>query len=166
MKNTAINTLGYTGTVTLSQYINGKKRIICQEHNRGNYPLFDFLADCLIGDFEVASLDRPNKIMLLRENEQHELEQASTFIYMLNKPEKTVTEGATSSVKYSFLIPNAMLKNTFSSIGLYNSRTTETDLEHYAAFCNVKDKIKQASSITSALVIDWELNISNKNGDN
>ena len=54
MKNTAINHINYTGIVTLSQYINGKKFLITQKHNAGAHMLFDFLADCLVGNFDLV----------------------------------------------------------------------------------------------------------------
>ena len=69
MKNIATNTLGYTGIVTLSQYINSKKIKIAQVHNEGSYPLFNFLSDCLLGDFSIAALALPNKIMLLKKDD-------------------------------------------------------------------------------------------------
>ena len=60
MKNTAINTLKYTGIVTLSQYIGSKKRQIARMHNEGGDALFRFLANCLAGDFTTAKLTMPN----------------------------------------------------------------------------------------------------------
>ena len=54
IKGIAKSSLEYTGIVNLSQYINGKKFTIAQLHNAGGKPLFEFLADCLVGDFEIA----------------------------------------------------------------------------------------------------------------
>ena len=45
MTNTAVNTLTYTGIVTLSQYIENKKVKIGQTHNKGGAPLFKFLSN-------------------------------------------------------------------------------------------------------------------------
>ena len=64
-KNKAINTFTYTGVVTLSQYIGSKKIQVAQVHNAGGASLFEFLADCLIGDIEIAQTKRPTKIKLI-----------------------------------------------------------------------------------------------------
>ena len=109
MKNTAINTLKYTGIVTLSQYIGAKKVKIAQRHNDGGDALFEFLASGLIGDFAMAKALRPTKIMLLRqtntpENPIYETTDNADFYYLLTRPEKLSSVGL-SKVRYSFLIP-------------------------------------------------------------
>ena len=70
MKSTTINNIGYTGIVTLSQYTNGKQFILAKTHNAGANPLFNFLADCLLGDFSVAAYSLPSKVMLINKVEK------------------------------------------------------------------------------------------------
>jgi hypothetical protein len=164
MKNTATNTLGYTGIVTLSQYINSKKLKIAQMHNEGSYPLFNFLSDCLIGDFAIAELDIPEKIMLLsRDTAGEDYIDVSGFIYLLSKPEK-VYNRSVGTVRYSFIVPKTKLISAeFSHIGLYTRSATEA--MEYAAICEVNfSKLSKLGNIStsSALVVDWELTISNK----
>ena len=174
MKNTAINSLKYTGIVTLSQYIESKKVKIAQVYNAGGYSLFNFLADCLLGDFDIAKINRPTKIMLLEKIEEKDAqgnllsvryESRSGFIYLLNKPEKvySTTKG---TVTYSFIVARDILQgSSFSSIGLYTNATEESDYENYAAVCditNIEAINARTLSASSALVVDWELNISNK----
>ena len=65
MKNTAINTLNYTGIVSLSQCIGNRKIKIAQMHNTGGASLFNFLANCLIGNFTTAKINYPTKIKLI-----------------------------------------------------------------------------------------------------
>lgn len=171
MKNTAINTLEYTGMVTLSQYVNSKKIKLMQVHNEGGNPLFNFISDCLVGDFDVAKVNLPTKIMLLKYTDEIDptgnitgmtIEKKSGFIYLLSKPEK-IYNTSKGIVKYSFMLSRDILESTdFNSIGLYTSNTSELYPENYAAFCKVNIS-KNDISTSSILVVDWELNISNKN---
>ena len=162
MKNTALNQLHYTGIVTLSQYNGEEKLELKKVHNAGGNGLFNFLADCLIGDFDIASMTIPSKIMLLTYNDNKELEKASGFIYKMSKPEKLYTDATgESTVRYSFQITRDVLEGArFDGIGLYTKNTSEIDCQKYAAFCNITHKDINLSA-SSVLVVDWELTISN-----
>jgi hypothetical protein len=48
----------------------------------------------------------------------------------------------------------------FNAIGLYNDAATEQDINDYAAYCTVNVGALNLS-ITSVLLLDWELHISN-----
>ena len=87
--------LAYTGIVTLSQYIGTKKIKLAQMYNKGGDSLFTFISDCLTGDFDIARLNRPTKIMLLNCSKENDdsgntininYESASGFIYLVSKP--------------------------------------------------------------------------------
>ena len=160
------SSIGYTGIVTLSQYTNGKKFNIARVHNVGGKSLFNFLVDCLMGDFELATIDRPIKIILLNVDDEKIISAAENTspIYLLNKPEKIYSEHE-GIVKYSFIIPqeyfaagNASGATRFNAIGLYADSTE--NIEDYAAYCEV-DTSDWEISISSVLVLDWELHISN-----
>lgn len=169
MKNKAINNIEYTGVVTLSQYIGSKKVKLAQYYNSGSYSLFNFFADCLVGDFEVAKLHRPTKIMLLLQDENtKEYKSLSGFIYQTSKTEKVyaTTKGI---VRYSFIIPKDLLSTiraeTISHIGLYaDSARDDLDISDFSAIVPVNfDNEKISLSDYSAILVDWELNISNRN---
>ena len=166
MKSSTANPLKYTGIVTLSQYTGNKKRKIAQMHNTGGNPLFSFFSDCLIGDFESARINRPIKIMLLKQvlsdgaDSEPTYESKSDYIYLTTPAEKvyysTLTEGV---VRYSFVVTREELENTdFNCIGLYTNSTKLSDFRDYAAICSVGN---MNISPSSALLIDWELIISN-----
>ena len=170
MKNTAVNTLSYTGIVTLSRYIGSKKIKIAQVQNAGTYSLFNFFSDCLLGDFDTAKINRPTKIMLLEEkmdeNNEKYYESKSGFSYLISKPEKvySTTEGI---VRYSFVITRDNLEGiTFNNlfIGLYANSASSLDPESFMAIVKIEDddSISQNLTVSSALVVDWELHISNK----
>ncbi len=171
MKNTAINSLKYTGIVTLSQYIGSKKVKIAQVHNEGGNTLFNFFADCLAGDFTLAAANRPNKIALIRPigtldkygNDDFEfLTNSSGFTFVLTAPEKNISK-IESRVVYSFLLEKNKIENindfTNVYLGLYPSYTKDDELGAFSALC----KLDFAKNIVikSALVVDWELIVSN-----
>jgi hypothetical protein len=162
MKNIAINTLKYTGIVTLSQYIGNKKIKVAQMHNNGGSPLFNFLTDCLVGDFENARLNRPTKIKLLSYNtESKAYEAVSGFITLLYPAEKV--DGP--AVRYSFMISKEFIASadfTNLYLGLYTSATT--DVNNFAAICKLN--ISKTSLTNVALLVDWELAISNADSAN
>jgi len=167
MKNRAVNTLKYTGVVTLSQYIGSKKVKIAQIHNTGGNPLFNFLADCLIGDFTVAKASMPSKIMLLKRDESamNGFTSLTDFIHLLTKPEKVYKSetNTTSVARYSFIISKDMLSsiNNFDGfgIGLFTDGASIDEPWNYAAFCELN--LTKNALVNSSLVVDWELSFSN-----
>ena len=134
LKGITKSNIEYTGIVTLSQYTRGKKFTIAKIHNVGGKPLFDFLVDCLMGDFDIASSYRPTKIALLNVDEEKNITAAenTSFIHLLTKPEKVYSEDE-GIVKYSFIIPQDWFAGTnFNAVGLYTSTATTDDIENYA----------------------------------
>ena len=165
MKNIAKNAIGYTGIVTISRYSNNKKIEIAKVHNEGRNPLFDFLADCLVGDYTMASVSIPEKIMLLHATgtgDSQKIASASGFIHWTTPPEK-ITREDKSCARYSFLVPSDRIEGTFNRIGLYTKAATDKtdELGNYAAYCDIHDTDNTGSAASAALIIDWELIISN-----
>lgn len=169
MSGFALNTLGYTGTVQLSQY-NRKteqKRLLAQIHNAGTSNLFNFFTDCLIGAFDSAKRKQPTKIKLLNKDGDT-VESASGFIYLLTPPEKVsnnaelgITSGET--VRFSFIVPSTLVSNSnFNTIGLYSNDVLEHEFTNYSAYCTIQsDAIGVSWDTSSVLAVDWLLNISN-----
>lgn len=173
MNNGALSGLRYTGIVTLSQYINGKKRIIGKIKNTGGLPLFDFFTDCLIGNYETAQFNRPSKIMLLKYSdnaESPELIPVSGFIYMISRPEKVNGSdlfsdffdniGTASVACLSFLVPANAINETFTHIGLYTDSAGLYNINDYAALVPV-DMANTNFTSESVLLLDWYLIVSN-----
>lgn len=163
MKNKLKNGLQYAGTVTLSQYVNGKKILMHTICNSGTNALFRFFADCLLGDFTIASSYRPTKVMLLNQKEKdgvagYDYTSASGFVYMLKQPVKTENSDSVA-VTFSFNIPREYLESqTFNCIGLYADN--ETNPQNVSAYFNY-DTSKLTLSASSVLVVDWKLEIFN-----
>lgn len=167
VKGKTANNIGYTGIVTISQYVKSKKIVLAQSHNEGGVALFNYLASCLAGDFSVAEVTRPSKIMLLNVDDtsgkarQITRARNAEFIPILAKPEQ-VYSAAEGIVRYSFIIPQDALAGTnFNAVGLYTATATYADFEDYAAL-SIINLDRSNLSLSSVLVLDWELHISNK----
>ena len=172
MNNTAVNTLNYTGIVTLSQYIGSKKVQIAQTHNTGSASLFNFLATCLAGDFTIAKLNLPTKIKLLCREEvygEYVYSPITSFIFLRTPPEPSFNAGE-SRVRFSFIIPRDFLESinqvassgSVLGLGLYANSVpdVESETSNFMAFC-VLDELDRSMFINTFLVVDWELIIAN-----
>ena len=169
MKNTAINTLKYTGIVTLSQYIGSKKIRVAQGHNTGGTSLFNFLASCLAGNFSYAETNWPTKIKVLSRTEvvgdenTFNYSSASGFIFLRTAPEILASSSGDCRVRYSFTVPRDIVEylnnNGTLGLGLYTNNAAEDEPDKFAAFCELN--ISNGSLVNSALLVDWELKITN-----
>ena len=170
MRNRAINALNYTGIVTLSQYIGTKKIKLAQVHNTGGSSLFNFLANCLAGEFDVAKANIPTKIRLLNrigDADNYIYSPITSSIFLRTPPEPSFTTGE-SRVKFSFIIPrdfldSASLTSTPDNtlcLGLYANSVSEDNWDNFMAFCEL-DSLGQSILANAYLVVDWELIITN-----
>lgn len=170
MKHVAGNTLAYTGTITLSQYIGSKKTIVARLHNKGGKPLFDFLADCFTGDFTSAKAALPKKIMTYTKTKDEygtEVFKYSSTHYLLSAAKKVSSTENGSAVCYSFSIPYDDIRgldqsNSFKNayIGLYTH--SETDCKNYLAEFSLESLMENATlALNYSVVVDWVLNITN-----
>lgn len=176
MTNKILNSVGYSGKVTLSIQ-EGNKILKTQEfNNSGTSHLFSFFAHCLMGNFDEASLYRPTKIRLLKVNidestgAETSAEDASGLIYLRSRPERIYnpkTQGET--VKLSFMVPRTMISAVgFNRIGLYPHFASIEDIYDYSAYCDLSGnedlgvESYNAWTLSSVLLVDWELTVSNK----
>lgn len=173
MNNIAINTLNYTGIVTLSQYIGNKKIKLAQMHNTGGTSLFNFLANCLAGNFTSAKTNWPTKIKILErtaedENTQnYEYRSVTGFIFLRSAPEVLDNSLGECRVRYSFMIPRDLLESIPSidtlGLGLYTNNAVESEPGNFAAFCAFGPDLLLDSGdlLNASLLVDWELVITN-----
>ncbi len=176
-QNTAINKFNYSGVVKLSVYEDNELISSRKIKNSGTDFLFDFFAYSLMGEFDKAKLYRPTKILLQKiyyDNDgiEEESTPASGFVYLRSKPQlvyKDETESRT--VKLSFVVPRTAISNTeFNRVCLFADCMTYDEQNNYSAFCDLdatEDLMGGTTNISSwslstVLMIDWELTISNK----
>lgn len=168
MKNKAINTLNYSGIVTLSRIDGTKKTKIAQAHNEGKNPLFAFLADCLAGDFH--NVKRPAKIKLLKLERStgednvtiEDYTDITGSIHLLTPPIAEY-DASRSLVRYSFIIPRDYIEGLDDMndlwLGLYTLGTSDSDTADFAACCEID--LDSNIIAGASLAVDWELIISN-----
>lgn len=134
--------LGYRGDVKIATYIGEHLLSTKTYRNKGALPLFQFLANCLAGNFPAAYTLRPYKIKLLKipvtDEENNTIlpdefsrapklltealatansaeVECTDFINMAAAPEIIVQEndkGYTCKVSFSFVFPYARLRRT------------------------------------------------------
>ncbi len=176
MKNIAMNNVNYSGKVKLKLQDEGITLQSQEIDNSGTSNLFTFLAYCLMGEFEEASLYLPTKVRLLKANidaisgEELDVEPSSGYVFLRSPPEriyKPEIDGET--VKLSFMIPRTMIESIgFNRIALYPQFATDTQYYEYSAYCDLSGVEDlgigsyTAWTLSSVLLIDWELTISNK----
>jgi hypothetical protein len=170
MKNTAVNTLNYTGIVTLSQYVGNKKLKLAQAYNTGGESLFEFIAGCFAGNFDNNK--RPTKIKLVRrtqEDDEYKYTSISGFIFVRNVSIESAA--GECRVRYSFMIPRDLVEDltNFSTIGLglYANDTSEQTPDRFAAYCTLATELDLSNKLlaNASLVVDWELIIYNNPGN-
>jgi hypothetical protein len=179
MENIVKNNIGYSGKVKLT-FLDGQHTIKTFEFkNSGTSTLFNFFAYCLMGSFDEAALYRPTKVRLLKVvkealedgygNIESDTMAASGLIYLRSRPEQVVSNLDGQTVKLSFMIPRTMIEEVdFNRIALYPQFAGESDIYEYSAFCDLSGEddldinIYTAWTVSSVLLIDWELTISNK----
>ena len=179
MKNRALNTLNYTGIVTLSQYVGRKKIKIAQMHNTGGTSLFSFLANCLAGDFTAAKAHVPTKIKLLSRKgdatDGYYTYTPLTQYTALRTPPEPSADAGESRVRFSFIIPRDFIDSLSGlnaadetvGLGLFANSVPDKESEagNFMAFCELAN-IDKNSLVNTFLVVDWDLIISNTGTNN
>lgn len=168
MKNIAVNTLAYTGIVTLSQYKGNKKTQVAKIHNTGGSPLFRFLANCIAGDFTNSQAGCPARIRLInRDISDQGYEYTSVSGFIFKQSSKIIVDNlGECRVRYSFMIPRDLLENVTSvetlGLGLYNMQ--DSDPANFVAFCALGTaglELTRTELSHASLLVDWDLIISN-----
>lgn len=138
--------IGYSGSVKLTTLVDNKVVSEKVYKNSGMLPLFTFIGNCLIGNFNSAGRSRPFKIMLLEAsgsasvppNTETTYEDKSNFIEVAMAPELIITNtsiaNSSCQVKFSFIFPVARVfasgANVIALYGLNTSEITEFSAYH------------------------------------
>lgn len=167
-----VNNVAYEGTVHVRVVDNGHTCYSTTLKNRGTGKLFEFLSLCLLGLFTKAKPLVPTKLRLLYNSPTGERQACSSFVSLSKAPTSDV-EGDTAAAVLSFTVPYAYIYSAtengddkpFNQIALYSA--AETDINEMCAYYDIT-AVEAASmnpaswSQTSLLIIDWELQLSNK----
>jgi hypothetical protein len=162
--------LGYTGNVEI-KLVRGKKVIkTIKTHNEGKLPLFNFIANALIGGFDSGGA--PRFIILANGADDSVAERVSTnaIPYSAVSLDSSNTEGNVyASAAFKFLIPfsSISLGTEINIIRLYSQNST-TFGSHIAYFLlPTEDEEGNAieplvSDGKSNILITWTMKITNQ----
>ncbi len=175
-QTTFIDGLGYEGKVTLTLKSNNRILESKTYKNSGTAQLFKFLGYCLIGEYEEAKDLLPNKILLLNNTSQSPngasqtaIEQRSAWQTLAQTP-AIISDDATEQVRvvYSFEVPRNAITGSFNQVALYS--VGADDINDFSAYYYLVDGHGDWAtvdlstwSVTTVLLVEWELTISNKN---
>ena len=170
MSHTA-NQVAYEGTVRMRVVDHGRTLYSTTLKNKGTKKLFTFLSLCLVGTYTPSLV--PKRLRLLYAVPGAKRKACSSFV-SLSKAPSTEIRGDSAIATLSFTVPRSYIYSTvdengqehaFNQIGLYTE--TDYDTEEMYAYYDISEadaqKMNPASwSQTSLLIIDWELQLSNK----
>ena len=176
-KKKSVNSLAYSGNVTI-QVLHGNKVVSSRKvHNAGRKPLFDFITYCLGNNYPESMA--PRFLRVYNCNSEPQESTLSTTLTSSNEMSDIVAFSSitysydsvniASQVNFSFLIPgshiiNSEVSHAIDTLALYSSDTFN-DRGDPLAYLFLKDSQgnRDPIEITSGvnLVIIWSLSIGN-----
>ena len=175
--------IGYRGDIKFSTYVDKYLLSTKTYKNKGVFPLFYFLANCLAGNFPAAYQSRPFKIKLLKiapqgadasenavlpdtvtlpqdlYNTPESQVECSDFINMAAAPEISIQEndkGVVCKVSFSFVFPYARLRRSGANmVALYGPGVS--DFTEYSAYYLLSKKVQSlAADGTTETSYEWD----------
>ena len=183
------DSIKYKGTIGVSILKNGKVIKTNKFHNNGRYPLFQFLCECLRGNYKNAEPFRPKYISLFNVSsaEYVKYKNKNTTIDKLFNSDNRTTIGAISfkgtpylnvsqegingiaTLTYTFSIPFINLRNTdANAIALYGNENWDTSyINPSAYYINVNRDgdltklIGESLDSNYSILVDWTMTFEN-----
>lgn len=170
------NSIGYKGKVIIKYIKDGKERRRITTYNTGSLPLFNFITNCLTGNF--SKKDVPNYIVGYYSSNTESVSSTDlgecVFTSPLISTDSSVENNVSNSVaNIKFLIPSQIIKlegnQTVNVIALYSESNIGTHLTQGGTNPSAYIILEQDDIIESEdlgtnnnYVIIWKLTISNK----
>lgn len=164
-----ISNIGYEGFVNFKIYEKNKLRNNFTIHNAGQAGLFNFLATCLSGTLEAASLPKYLSFSVSASDETTNVQSTSSIQYA----EIAVSQGDPAKVTYTWVVPItefSNLKINTNSTPTITAKLTNTNGNTCATAEIAQDS--QASGLLTeiigtqntnyVIVVAWQLTIGNK----
>lgn len=178
-----VSALKYSGDICVKILDNERVLETRNYHNTGCTKLFDFLADCLTGNFTGAKDKRPCRIVLFENDLDHptyiledgknkfqinsfnESCRVSTKVFYDSTPAPQISDGK-ASITYHFRIPFLCLTGgkKVTKLGLFTNLISYGYQNDLCAYYILDDE--EAIAIPEAggnftIIIDWKLSIQN-----
>ena len=167
-KHTKINNgINYHGEVSIS-VMDGKRKLCAVTHNNGKKGLFNFLSNCLLGNFMAAKSSYPSKIACFETVADTDTVpvRLSSFIRYDSSRWEVKETSTESSIYFHFRIPYVALKpGTISILRLYtNEISGENTEESICAEINLKEPITVPDTTDGnfAIIVDWKMTLTDK----
>ncbi len=172
MNSNMIDAIGYKGTVNVTIVDRDKviNKFTC--HNNGTNNLFNFLSNCIAGNYINHELYRPCKIALYSQGEgSTDIISTNTrtteFIYQDSVARVVPKEGTNAGydVIFHFRIPFVKIfsNRKITHAALWPSIIDEQS-NGYSAFVAFSPQITIPNNVTSTwtIIVDWKLELTNK----
>ena len=159
-----MNSLTYTGNVTVSIVKNKTIIKTYHGHNSGSKELFHFFAYALAGKYKIAESLRPLRIMLFEKTTDKPEGQAVSNYIGINVP--TTVEATTDNTSYKatlhFLIPYTYITgNKVDIYKLYPLNSADALAIFDAEAAGQAIDLSNINKAKYSLIVDWELLVSN-----
>ena len=169
-KHTKINNgINYHGEVSIS-VMDGKRKLCAVTHNNGRKGLFNFLSNCLLGNFIAAKSSYPSKIACFGTVAGTDAMpvRLSSFIRYDSSRWETKETSTGSSIYFHFRIPYSALKHgTISKLRLYtNEASGEGVEEDICAEINLEDTkyitVPDTTDGNFTVIVDWKMTLTDE----
>ena len=169
-KHTKINNgISYHGEVSIS-VMDGKRKLCAVTHNNGRKGLFNFLSNCLLGNFIAAKSSYPSKIACFGTvtDTDTTLVRLSSFIRYDSSRWETKETSTGSSIYFHFRIPYMALKpGTISKLRLYTNDVSGEDVEEdICAEINLEDTkyitVPDTTDGNFTIIVDWKITLTDE----
>ena len=169
-KHTKINNgISYHGEVSIS-VMDGKRKLCTVTHNNGRKGLFNFLSNCLLGNFAAAKSSYPSKIACFGTvtDTDTTLVRLSSFIRYDSSRWETKETSTGSSIYFHFRIPYSALKHgTISKLRLYTNEVSGEDVEEdICAEINLEDTkyitVPDTTDGNFTVIVDWKMTLTDE----
>lgn len=169
-KYTKINNgISYRGEVSIS-VMDGKRKLCAVTHNNGRKGLFNFLSNCLLGNFIAAKSSYPSKIACFGTvaDTDTTLVRLSSFIRYDSSRWETKETSTGSSIYFHFRIPYMALKpGTISKLRLYTNDVSGEDVEEdICAEINLDATkyitVPDTTDGNFTIIVDWKITLTDE----
>ena len=169
-KHTKIdNGINYRGEVSIS-VMDGKRKLCAVTHNNGRKGLFNFLSNCLLGNFIAAKSSYPSKIACFGTVAGTDAMpvRLSSFIRYDSSRWETKETSTGSSIYFHFRIPYMALKpGTISKLRLYTNDVSGEDVEEdICAEINLEDTkyitVPDTTDGNFTIIVDWKITLTDE----
>ena len=163
------NDINYHGEVSIS-VMDGKRKLCAVTHNNGRKGLFNFLSNCLLGNFIAAKSSYPSKIACFGTVAGTDAMpvRLSSFIRYDSSRWETKETSTGSSIYFHFRIPYMALKpGTISKLRLYTNDVSGEDVEEdICAEINLEDTkyitVPDTTDGNFTIIVDWKITLTDE----